>query len=247
MRRWLSGRGALAALVVGGAVAAGGGWRALGVLLAFFVSSSALTRGGGRRGALQVAANGGVAAVAALAARLAPGAWLAFAGALAAAAADTWSTEIGRHSPTAPRLVTTGRRVSPGTSGGVTWLGSAGGVAGAVFVAAAAALLGALRGAAGGAGWVGGGAALWPVAVGGVAGAWADSLLGATLQARYHCAACGADGESPLHECPAGRRGRRVAGLAWMTNDTVNLAATVVGALVAILPAVFGVPVLPSA
>src|SRR5512145_712716 len=102
--RWLTRRGAAAALAVGVATLWGFGWRGLILLLAFFVSSSLLTAaakksaakggeesgGGGRRNARQVVANGGIAAVAALA-----GNWAWFAGALAAANADTWATEIG--------------------------------------------------------------------------------------------------------------------------------------------------------
>lgn len=226
--QWLSPGGALAASVVGAAVAAGSGAAGLGVLCAFFLSSSLLTPGGGRRAAIQVAANGGVAAAAAMLSRLGGGWTLAFAGAIAAAAADTWSTEIGARSPRPPRLVTTGRPVPRGTSGGITWLGTAGGAAGAAFIATVAALPGliTLRGAP----WV---------AAAGVAGGVADSLLGATLQARYRCPACGATGEQPRHGC--GTAAVLVGGLRWMTNDTVNLAATIVGAAVAALPSFAGV------
>src|SRR5256885_13655423 len=77
-----------------------------------------------------VAANGGVAALAARG-----GGWFFVAGAPAAATADTWATEIGRHSPIAPRLITNGRRVAPGTDGGMTLLGTAGGIVGAGFIA----------------------------------------------------------------------------------------------------------------
>jgi uncharacterized protein (TIGR00297 family) len=230
---WLSPRGTFAALLVGGAVAAGSGWTGLVLLFAFFLSSTWLTPGGGRRSAAQVAANGGVAAAAALLSRLNPIGTAAFAGALAAAAADTWSTEIGDRSRSAPRLVTTRVAVPRGTSGAVTWLGTAGGAAGAAFIAAVAALLGLVDPRA---------AAF--VAAGGLAGAFADSLLGATLQARYRCPACGAVGETRRHGC--GATGVLVSGLAWMTNDTVNLAATLVGAAVAVLPALLGVPVVPS-
>ena len=41
-------------------------------------------------------------------------------GSLAAAAADTWATSLGRRSRTAPRDLLGGRAVPPGTSGGVT-------------------------------------------------------------------------------------------------------------------------------
>src|SRR5258705_5645214 len=99
-------------------------------MLAFFISSSLLSTKQTSRNHRQVLANGGVAALAALA-----GSWIGFAGALAAAAADTWASEIGRHSRTLPRLITNGRPVPAGTDGGMTLLGTAGGIAGAVFIA----------------------------------------------------------------------------------------------------------------
>jgi len=229
----LSRGGVLAALVVGGAVALGTGWGGVAVLFAFFLTSTWLTPGGGHRTAVQVAANGGVAAATALLARIDPVCTAAFAGALAAAAADTWSTEIGGRSRSAPRLVTTGAVVAKGTSGGVTWLGTAGGAAGAVFIAVAAALTGLV-----------GRQAFWFVAAGGIAGGLADSLLGATVQVRYRCPVCGRLGESRRDGC--GVRADLAAGLAFVTNDTVNLAATVVGAAVAALPVFLGVTPLLS-
>ena len=110
-------------------------------------------------------ANGGIAALAALA-----GNWAWFAGALATANADTWATEIGSRSPTLPRLVTTGARVPPGTDGGMTLLGTAGGIAGAAFLAGLSLLL------------VGRGALT--IAAAGVLGMLLDSLLGATVQGK---------------------------------------------------------------
>jgi len=164
--KWLTAAGAAAALAVGGATVLGVGWRGVLLLLAFFVSGSLLTRGGGRRSARQVLANGGVAAVAALL-----GSWPAFAGAVAAAAADTWATEIGAHSPTPPRLITSGAAVTPGADGGVTLLGTGGGVLGAAMIGALFFLLGPRPG------WGG-----VVVAGAGVLGMLIDSLLGATLQ-----------------------------------------------------------------
>jgi uncharacterized protein (TIGR00297 family) len=167
--KWLTRRGAGAALAVGLATIVGLGWRGLVLLLAFFVSSSLLTtaKGGeggrGGRNARQVIANGGVAALAALA-----GSWAAFAGSIAAATADTWATEIGRHSRTAPRLISNGRPVLAGTDGGITLLGTAGGIAGAAFIALLAFAVEPQV-------WV-------AVSVGGVFGMLLDSLLGATVQ-----------------------------------------------------------------
>jgi uncharacterized protein (TIGR00297 family) len=140
------------------------------LLLAFFVLSTLLSRRGTARNERQVIANGGIAALAALA-----GNWLWFAGALAAANADTWATEIGSHSRTSPRLITSWAHVSAGTDGGMTLLGTAGGIAGAGFVAGLSVGLGP-----GGSGL---GLAM-RVAVAGIIGMLVDSLLGATVQGK---------------------------------------------------------------
>jgi uncharacterized protein (TIGR00297 family) len=204
--KWLTLGGAGAALAVGAATVWGLGWRGLVLVLAFFVSGSLLTKGGGQRNARQVLANGGVAAVAALF-----GAWPTAAGALAAAAADTWATEIGAFSPTPPRLITSGAPVTHGTDGGITPLGTAGGVLGAVLIGGLAALLeprAALKDSLtvvgtglAHAGWTGA-----VVAGAGVLGMLVDSLLGATLQGPED---------------------------AWLNNDGVNLATTLAGAGIA--------------
>ena len=146
--------------------------------------------------------------------------WPLLVGGLAAAQADTWGTELGRFSRHPPRLITSGRIVAHGTSGGVTWLGSTAGVMGAALMAATAALLGA------------------PPAVavaglaGGMAGTLIDSALGATVQGRYHCAACGREVERAAHGCP--EEAVRMGGIRWIDNDVVNLLATTVGAGVAL-------------
>ena len=163
--RWLSRGGAAAALAVGLATIWGFEWRGMVLLLAFFVSGSLLTEGGGQRTERQVLANGGVAALAALA-----GSWIAFAGALCAATADTWASEIGRHSRTPPRLITNGSPVPPGTDGGMTVLGTVGGIAGAGFVAGVSYVLGHHS--------------VLSIAVAGIAGMLVDSLLGATVQGK---------------------------------------------------------------
>jgi len=196
--KWLTAAGAAAALAVGAATVWGMGWRGLVLLLAFLVSGSLLTRGGGRRTAAQVFANGGVAALAALL-----GSWSAFAGAIAAAAADTWATEIGAHSRTPPRLITSGAPVPRGANGGITLLGTAGGMLGAAFIAGLTYAL-TPRGTAPGLAHPGELAVV--VAGAGVVGMLIDSLLGATVQG------------------PEDR---------WLDNNGVNLAMTAAGAGIA--------------
>ncbi len=122
------------------------------------------------RNAAQVAANIGVAA---LPFSMLPGhgrAGIAMSvAALAEAAADTVSSEVGQVFGGEPRLLTTLRRVPRGTDGGVTLGGTAAGLLAALAVAAAAAL--ALR-------------LTLAVFAAGAAGLFADSLLGATLERR---------------------------------------------------------------
>jgi len=213
--KWLTADGVVASLAVGAAVTWGLGVGGLGLLATFFVTSSLLTQmaggSGGQRTARQVMANGGAAAVAALF-----GSWAGAAGALAAATADTWATELGSFSRTPPRLLTTRTPVPAGTSGGVTALGTAGGLAGASVIAA-------LSGALGPGGWRGAAATV----VAGVAGMFGDSLLGATVQAAYTCPVCGARSERARTTCHAPMR--HIKGWTWLDNDGVNLAATVLG------------------
>jgi uncharacterized protein (TIGR00297 family) len=216
---------------------------ALAVLFGFFLSCvgmSSLGRArkrllvdvpkGGPRDAWQVAANGGVATACAVASALVTGGGDApphvayvllwgFAGAYAAATADTWSTEIGSAFGGVPRSIAGFRRIAPGLSGGVTPLGSAAMV--------------------GGAAWIG---LLWIlpqpralafgiVTAAGIAGALLDSLLGATLQRVWYCPSCERTTETNVHIC--GVRAVPHRGLRWMTNDAVNALATLAGAVVA--------------
>jgi uncharacterized protein (TIGR00297 family) len=232
--RALSATGAAAAALLGTiTIAAGWSWGAL--LILFFVASSILSRHrvntkeartaaiiakGGERDAVQVVANGGLFGLAAFASLFFPGpAWSAFgAGALAAATSDTWATEIGILARRSPRSILTGRPVPAGTSGGVSLPGTMAALAGAGFIALSARLVG----------WSA--AAAWGALVGGVVGSTADSLLGATFQARRWCVACATATERATHVCGAGTV--PAGGVAWLDNDRVNLLSGLIGAVV---------------
>ena len=238
------------------------------MLLAFFVSSVALSRAGkarkrelvdigkgGARDALQVLANGGVATTCVVVWAWRGGddaalPWfLAFAGAYAAATADTWGTEIGTLARGLPRSILTGKPLATGLSGGVSAPGTAAEIAGAILIGLVAPFALVLAAHGNGVGHFVlrahadaafapylatlGLVTLFvaPVVTGGIAGAVADSLLGATLQDRRWCPTCARECETDPHVCGTPTQRRR--GLAWLSNDGVNFAATATGALVA--------------
>ena len=234
--------GAVAAVILGGVTVAAGGWNWGALLILFFVTSSALSKiadrrkpdhgdiaaRGSRRDAVQVLANGGIPGLFALINWVDPRSiwYVAFAAALAAAAADTWATEIGAFSPHAPRLITTFAKVEPGRSGAISVFGTLGSAAGALLIGLAAGALAS--------GMVSHELALiLAVAVGGFSGSLIDSGLGATVQAIYRCPRCGRLVESPVHSC--GTRTVLLHGHRLMTNDVVNAMAVSGGVLVALL------------
>jgi uncharacterized protein (TIGR00297 family) len=228
--------GAVAALIVGTVCAAAGwGWAVL--LIAFFVASSLLSRlgeaektartasvveKGAARDAVQVVANGGAYALAAVGALVTGwSGWAAFgAGALATSTADTWATEIGTLAGGRPRSILSGRHLPVGASGGVTVVGTVASIAGSAFIAGVAALLG----------WHA--AEARAAALAGVAGSVVDSLLGAVVQERRWCDRCVAATERHVHTC--GTSTRRIGGVPGFQNDAVNLASALAGGLVAV-------------
>lgn len=248
-RSSLTASGWLGAVITGTLTFGFGGWPWGLTLITFFISSSLLSHykesvkerraaekfsKGGRRDLTQALANGGVAAGLALLYGLLgePAALLAlFLGVMATVTADTWATELGVLSNSPPRLVTNGRLVEPGTSGGITVTGTLAAAGGGLMIGVALLLFSVAVQAASGLvavpWWMLPGGML-----GGLAGAMFDSLLGATVQAIYRYP----DGRET--ERTVGRDGTPnsfVRGWRWMNNDVVNLLSSMTGGLVALL------------
>lgn len=230
--------GAVTAAAMGALVFGLGGLRWAIPLLTFFISSTIVSKlhknrkhayeekfsKGTQRDAGQVLANGGLGIFLILIQVILPTAswiWWAYLGGLAAVNADTWATELGVLSRSKPRLITNGKYVEPGTSGGVSQTGLLAAFAGAALIALTA-LVFRMEFPA----WVG----IILVTVAGVFGSLIDSLLGATIQAIYFCPNCSRETErNPLHTCGVKTRYQR--GYRWMNNDAVNWLCSFAGAL----------------
>jgi uncharacterized protein (TIGR00297 family) len=191
LARWIRGvsvSGALAGAVVCFLIYAGAGPGGFAALVTVFALTWIATRFGYRkkqrlgtaeksegRTASQVLANLAVAAAcAAIYAVVGKAASLiAMAAALSEAAADTVSSELGQAHHATARLVTTWQEVPAGTDGGVTGIGTLGGIVGAALVGVVCARAGVVS---------------FPqlrfTVVAAVLGMTADSYLGALLERR---------------------------------------------------------------
>ncbi len=254
-REALTPSGMAGAVLVGTLIFGFGGWEWGMLLISFFLLSSALSfykrqtkealaekfAKGSRRDLGQALANGGMGALLALAYAFTGETLLfpAFVGAMATVNADTWATEIGVLSRRAPRLITTGTQVEPGTSGGITLLGTLATLAGGLSMGLAAVLFLLLDDIGGGAGFelletrvpAGVLGLLLVSGAGGLAGAFFDSLLGATVQAIYYSPTRHKETERRVD--PGGTPNSHVRGWPWLDNDWVNFISSGVGALAA--------------
>lgn len=234
----LSKSGAISATIVG-TITFGLGGLSWGILLGlFFVSSSFLSHfkedekraaaekfeKGHQRDIGQVLANGGLGSLVVILNTIFPsGFWFPFfVGIFATVTADTWATELGTLAKDLPRLITNGRRVEVGTSGGVSLFGTAVSLGGGLIIGLSAGLLepnlNVLTGTL-----IGG--------MGGLLGSLFDSFLGATVQQIYYCDNCKKDTERQIHKC--GQPTRPLRGWTWLNNDLVNLFASIIGGFIA--------------
>lgn len=233
--------GAVAAVILGTIIHACAPWYGTLCLLFFFGSSAYLSRNrkkslpasvaedvvakGDRRDAAQVLANGGVAALCAImviVSKRNPVWDAALLGAIAAAMADTWSTEIGRTYGTNPVDWFTRKPVIAGTSGGITMAGIYGSIGGAISLA----ILGWMSIT----NWQVASPISFAVIFGGMLGAAADTMLGSTIQELRRCSVCSTTTEKVYH---CGKRTRLYRGLKGFNNDVVNFVCSLTGAVTA--------------
>ncbi len=247
----LSGSGVVGAILTGTGIFGFGGWTWGLTLIAFFVYGTLLSRfkekqkeslaaekfeKGNRRDLGQALANGGVGAILAVLYFFSPASqWLfaGFIGAMATVNADTWATELGVLSRQGPRLITNGRKVAPGTSGGITLLGTLAAALGGLAIGLTVWLL--LLGRTWlqpGTDWSGFWWVLPAATLAGLVGSLADSLMGATVQAMYSQAQSGKETEKKFDRQGQPNTFRR--GWRFMNNDAVNFSSSAIGATAAI-------------
>jgi uncharacterized protein (TIGR00297 family) len=238
--KYLTQSGGVTAFILASILYGFGGWKWTVPILTFFVLSSILSKlgkhktenifeKGSQRDHTQVLANGGIPALFLILQVLhpEPAFYFAHLGALAAATADTWATEIGMRIGQRPRLITTMKKVPAGTSGGITLGGSIGAFLGALILAFSGLpylfplLFTHIS------------AVLIVISFSGLTASFVDSLLGATLQVQYRCPVCQKITEKKFH-CHQ-KNSDIYRGTKWMTNDMVNFFNTLAGATLAVV------------
>lgn len=224
-KKWLTPDGCVAAWLLGLVIFSTQGLVWILPLFVFFISASVITRlrkghssenqtRNGRR-LVQVLANGGVATGIALWSFYTKNdsGFIFYLAAIAAATADTWATEIGMRNKTKPFHCLTFKPLKPGDSGGVTILGTTGSLVGAFMIGS----LGIITGLAIN--------QILLITVAGFMGSVGDSILGGTIQAKYHCQICGKETEKSRH---CNHPCRHTAGLKMFNNDAVNIINTII-------------------
>lgn len=237
--KFLTASGAVSTFLLATVIFGFGGIKWTIPILTFFILSSILSKigkttkaryalifeKGSQRDYAQVYANGGIAGILMISFVLFPAQeiYLYFLGALAAAMADTWATEIGVLVGQKPRLITTFQKVPAGTSGGITLAGLGGALLGATLISLSGIWLyhiGTSRNLP---------IVFIAVILGGFLGSIIDSFLGATVQIQYQCQKCGKITEKKIH-CQS-HPTIPITGIFWINNDVVNFLNTVFGSV----------------
>jgi uncharacterized protein (TIGR00297 family) len=221
--------GSIATFILAFLIFSFGGWKWTVPILFFFIFSSLLSKirekknpsvnnyfeKSSSRDLIQVFANGGVGGILVIINFLIPNfVWyFAYAGIVASACADTWGTEIGTMRRNKTYDILKLKPVEQGSSGGVSFSGFAGSLAGALFISLISVL------------WIDNN----QITFAGFAAGVFDSLLGASLQIQYRCAECERIIDKKIH-CE--KKAFKYRGISFINNDFVNLTAGIFGGLI---------------
>ena len=158
--------------------------------------------------------------------------------AIAVSNADTWAVEIGAAFNKEPRLVTKPwLKVPAGTSGGISLIGELASISGSLLIAFTTYVLYSLSHVYD----------LFPwnvftveplmlmvtISVFGWLGEFFDSVVGATLQAKYYCPKCRKLTDKKFHKC--GTATQFYSGYKIITNEVTNIIATAIASLLAFI------------
>ena len=140
----------------------------------------------------------------------------------AAVCSDTWSTEIGTMFETKTYNILSFNKIDQGKSGGVSLIGSIGGLAGASLISFS------------GYYWINsnGNYYLLIIIISGMLGNLFDSILGAAFQSQFKCVKCLQVTEKKFH-CESEAKLER--GFSWINNDLVNFSAALFSSVITII------------
>jgi len=240
-KKYLDFKGVLAAFFIGGLILFLGGWGFFFLLFIFLLVGSVLSKtaksesfdfaayfnGSSIRGWRNVLANGFWPTYAAIMYFLTPPyyrdyAIVFFVGALTSMMSDTVSTEIGLHFGGEPRLIINPKeRVPKGYSGGITVEGILGGLVSSLIFSLLSIYIFNLVASY-----------FYSIfVISGFLGSVVDSILGATIQAKYKCIKCGSIIESSLH---CGYPAILIKGFESIDNHMVNFLSSLFGGVASV-------------
>lgn len=231
--RSLSKSGTIGAIILGTGIFVTSGIYGLTLLILFFMTSSFFSHfkksrkkevakqfdKTGKRDVLQVLANGGIGLIFSILYFFTNEAifLIALATSFAAANADTWSTELGVLNNRMPISLRTFKRVTKGTSGAISLIGTLSGLLGSAFIAISfVILIKIIKLKNLGVNTI---EAFILITLGGFLGGIVDSFLGATVQGIYYSDEVGKETERKIYN---GTPARLIRGFKFINNDLVN-------------------------